>query len=368
MKKLIVWGTGNSGKLLYEFCSKNPEYGYQIIGFTNSYGEIPETPGGIPFVYKTNLSIEPGTIDAIVIACDDKIAVREIRDYLISERSLSADHIIYWRSLVRGVRKEKILKLYEHSSDPEIFDTLQWLQTNELTVYNQFELQEKVLYEVYFDSENGFPYIKYKDCRVYYPIQYSFQMFDGKPYIVNFSETVQKPESPHCYEFGSHRVSRGDIIVDAGVAEGNFTIEHIDIVKKAYLFECDPQWLDALHLTLKPFKDKVVLIPKQLGACDSAYSVRLDSVIKEAVDFIKMDIEGAECESLLGGMDLLRKSNAKLSICAYHRQYDENYISFILQSLGYETSHSRGRMLFLHDPSIDRTLDFRHGVIYGERN
>lgn len=367
MKNLVVWGTGNSGKQFYMFLKQYPESGYCITGFTNSYGKTAETPDKIPFFLKTDLNFLEGGFSAAVIACDDKEAIAEIKRYLKDVCHLPDEKILFWRKIIQKLRKERLFKRYEQSTDPEIKDTLEWLKTNNLSVYNQFDLHERTLYEVHTDAETGFPYVEYKGRRVYFPRGWSFPTLDGKPYMMNLFETIDNPSHPHCYEFDSHRVPEGAVIVDAGVAEGNFVLSHIDIAKKAYLFEYDPQWLDALELSLRPFRDKVVLIPKKLGACDTEDTVRLDSVVTEPIDFLKMDIEGAECEALLGGLDLLSRSNAKLSICTYHRQYDEKYISFILQSLGYHTTVSKGRMLFLWDLFIDRTLDLRHGMLYGEK-
>lgn len=367
MKDLIVWGTGGSGKQFYSSLKWYPESGYHILGFTNSYDKTAETPEGIPFFPKDEWQLDPSGNTAVVIACDNKTAGHQIKEYLQTERGLPEEKILFWRTIVQALRKERIMKRYEHSRDPEILDTLEWLKTNELSVYNQFSPSDRKLYEVRTDAENGFPYIEYQTRRVYYPRSWQFQEVDGKPCVVNLFETIQNPEFPHCYEFGSHRVSKDSVIVDAGVAEGNFVLSHIDAVKKAYLFECDPLWLEALSLSLRPFRDKVVLVPKKLGACDTEDTVRLDSVVQEPIDFLKMDIEGAECDALLGGLELLRRSRAKLSVCTYHRQNDEKYVSFILQSLGYKTARSKGHMLFLCDPLIDRTLDFRHGILYGEK-
>ncbi len=93
----------------------------------------------------------------------------------------------------------------------------------------------------------------------------------------------------------------------------------------------------------------------------------LDSSISEKIDFLKMDIEGYEVRALLGGINVLTSSDAKLSICAYHRQYDSKYIEFMLNAMGYRVSRSNGCMFFLYDEDIDRSLDFRNGVLYGDK-
>lgn len=52
-------------------------------------------------------------------------------------------------------------------------------------------------------------------------------------------------------------------------------------------------------------------------------TVRLDDVVGDKkVSFIKMDIEGAEREALLGSADTIRRCHPKLAICVYHKPQD----------------------------------------------
>ena len=48
----------------------------------------------------------------------------------------------------------------------------------------------------------------------------------------------------------------------------------------------------------------------------------LDEVVDGKVTFIKMDIEGAELESLKGARKIIQEQKPKLAICVYHKKED----------------------------------------------
>jgi FkbM family methyltransferase len=54
----------------------------------------------------------------------------------------------------------------------------------------------------------------------------------------------------------------------------------------------------------------------------------------QKVDFIKMDIEGAELPSLKGAIETIKRFRPKLAICVYHRPQDWLEISRFVESLG----------------------------------
>jgi len=56
-----------------------------------------------------------------------------------------------------------------------------------------------------------------------------------------------------------------------------------------------------------------------------------------------------------------------LSICSYHRNGDEGNIRLWLEGCGYQTSVSRGYMLFLSSNDTWELGDLRRGVVYGKR-
>jgi len=68
-----------------------------------------------------------------------------------------------------------------------------------------------------------------------------------------------------------------------------------------------------------------------------AVSISVDDLVKERhlprVDFIKMDIEGAELSALKGAGETLRRFKPKLAVCVYHRLEDFFDIPDYLESL-----------------------------------
>ncbi|MGB9607893.1 MAG: FkbM family methyltransferase [bacterium] len=71
------------------------------------------------------------------------------------------------------------------------------------------------------------------------------------------------------------------------------------------------------------------------GAMEEVKAVRIDTIVEELglgrVDFIKMDIEGAEVDALLGAERTITQFKPKLAICTNHRPTDPIEISQILQ-------------------------------------
>ncbi len=49
---------------------------------------------------------------------------------------------------------------------------------------------------------------------------------------------------------------------------------------------------------------------------------RLDDLVHEQVDFIKMDIEGAEADAVEGARETIRKCHPNMAICVYHKPDD----------------------------------------------
>ncbi len=268
--------------------------------------------------------------------------------------------------------QQLMIKKYEDFDDPAIQETLEYWKTHELSVFNQHVPDDRGTFDrVFFDED--LPYIYFKTDggewrKMYYPRNQQFFTYKGEKFVKNLMEE-QLPTSPHLYIKGEHKICAGDIVIDAGVMEGNFALRYVDICSKMYLFETDPRWVEALRQTFKDYRDKVEIIPRFVSNVTDDKNITIDDALPDLRGekiFLKMDIEGAEPLALRGAKRILTNNKVKASICSYHNAEDLIKIKSIMQSYGYKTSTSDGWMVFTCDPKIFDMADFRKGIVYAE--
>ncbi len=220
---------------------------------------------------------------------------------------------------------------------------------------------------VQYDAKAGMFFALWNNRKMYYPRGYSQEQVLS---AINFVSLEQDPLSPHRYLDDTFDVKEGDIVVDAGVAEGNFALDVVDRAKKVYLVECEHNWIEALHKTFEPWSDKVVIIEKMLGDINDEQYTCIDSFVEEGhINFLKLDVEGAEVPALRGAAKVLMESSrAKCAVCAYHRKNAEKDIRGLLEKYRFNTSTTKGYMFFKED--IDSWIDgeLRHGIVRAVKN
>ena len=369
----VIFAVTNSMPLeVYEkICSLAEELGYEILGFIDfrNTGENFSTFAGYPlypYYYINGLKWDIMFVGWHEAA--DFSRFMSVLDINLEGRSVFG---ILW------LLKQKMTRKYEDVQDPDIQETLRyWKNGNPISVFNQyFEGVKDTFDEVFTDESNGFPYIWFKTVegkmkKMYYPKQGAPAMLQdefGKRYVKNILQE-QIPNSPHLYITDEHKINYGDILVDAGVCEGNFALKYVDVCSKIYLFECDPMWLTPLYLTFADYPNKVVLIPKYVSNFTRKNFIAIDDVVKISKQnvFLKMDIEGAEVDALHGAKNLLRNNKVKASVCSYHNADDLWKIKSIFKSHNYRTWTSNGYMVFIYNAEILETADFRKGIVYAE--
>ncbi len=265
--------------------------------------------------------------------------------------------------------KQLMMVKYEDCADPIIQETLNYWQTHKLSFYNQhIDLTQGTLDKVFFDED--LPYIYFKTVgdehrKMYFPPDTNFSVYNDEKFLENLLKE-QDPTSPHLYTTDEHKVNAGDILIDAGVAEGNFALKYVDICSRIYLFEPDEKWIETLRHTFKDYGDKVEIIPCFVSDYTEYNVSTIDDVLPDFRGeniFLKMDVEGSEPDALRGAKRILTNNRVRASVCTYHNAEDLVRVKSILRRYGYKTSTSDGYMIFINDPKIFDTADFRKGVV-----
>lgn len=191
-------------------------------------------------------------------------------------------------------------------------------------------------------------------------------------------------------------VEPGDVVIDGGACYGETALHFADDAGPAgrvLTFEFIPPNLEVLeaNLALNPtLSDRIELVQHPLwdtvgeemrflidgpgsrvaNASDSLPTVSvttetIDHVLSQRgidrVDFIKLDIEGAELRALKGAESAIRRHRPKLAVCLYHHLDDFVEIPAWLRSLdlGYRfyidhfTIHAEETILFAVPPDRD---------------
>ncbi len=197
----------------------------------------------------------------------------------------------------------------------------------------------------YFDKINKMYWVNHCGYKLYISRAYKTEEEAVRYYKDILLEQDEK--SPHRYLDENFRINKGDVVVDAGAAEGCFSLEIIEDASKIYILETDADWIDALKLTFADYMDKIVLIKGFVSSYNDGTQITLDSVIHEPINFIKMDLEGNEWDALQGARHLLSISDrVQLAVCAYHRDFDQDLIESFMEKLQIEHSVTKGYMWF----------------------
>lgn len=223
---------------------------------------------------------------------------------------------------------------------------------------------EKTAYPVNygFDEKEDMYYYIQDGVKLYLPKSKYSDEGDVEHYLLGLF-VEQDERSPHRYLNERMAVPAGAVVLDAGVAEGNFTASVIQKAKKVYLVECDPDWAYALRRSFRDYTDKIVIIEKYLSDHDDEEHITIDSIMNgQPLDYVKMDIEGDEPAALRGAKETLRISeHLKCNVCVYHRLGDDQKVCDLLSEAGMDISHTPGYMF--HGGDEEHLYYPRKGVV-----
>ena len=337
MQKVIVWGSGNVAKLMLSQLINTDEF--DIVGIIdNNIEKQGKSVYGYK-VYSPDL-LKQCDFDRIIIMSD---FYEEIKKQIIQINEKLESKIENKYFFV----KDALLKRYKDCENKEIKSKIRRIEDEGLKVFN-YDFVKKYKEDdcdVNFDKDVGLYYANHNGKAMYFSKEIDTKEKAKRYY--NSLRMEQDIQSPHRYIDEKVCIDDGAVVVDVGVAEGNFSLDIVDKVKKLYLIEADENWCNALKITFKDYRDKVEIINGYLTSYDDGMLHKLDSIIDEPVDFIKMDIEGAEYDALCGADKVIDNSpNIKLAICSYHGDYDEVLIKSYMQQHDIEYYTSDGYMWF----------------------
>jgi hypothetical protein len=265
------------------------------------------------------------------------------------------------------LRKE-ILHFYRRLPDKQISEeqaeVISYLKKNPLSIF-PYPFSEKYDYrvvQVFLDSNLDLRYVIVDGNRLYFKRQWSEDLIRG---CYSFLQMEQDIESPHRYLTDDFSIAENNVVADIGAAEGNFTLSIVRQAGKIYLFESDKEWMEPLKATFAPWSHKVEIINKFVSDKNDEENITLDYFFanKEAIDFLKVDVEGTETEVLKGCDKVLSgHNNLKLAICTYHRHADGTFFQYLLKRYGFQVSNSKGYMIFTRDKEIKPPY-LRRGLI-----
>ncbi len=148
-------------------------------------------------------------------------------------------------------------------------------------------------------------------------------------------------------EFANNKTWREDeVFVDCGAFNGDICVQFAERAKKfGKIYAFEPDRRNVFQLRNRSISNIEIVeaacsnMDGIIKFCESDYSggshmvneslnyievpcVKIDTVINDRVDFIKMDIEGAEMLALQGAQDTIKKYRPKLAISIYHSNED----------------------------------------------
>lgn len=256
----------------------------------------------------------------------------------------------------------------DYASDEERKEVVNYVRNNGVQIfpYTFTEKYKQDSIEVFHDVACGMKYVLFNDKRLYFKRKWSTKRIQKSFHDLTLE---QDDMSPHRYLSENFNLDENDVVADFGAAEGNFTLSVIEHIKKAYLFEYDPEWIEALQMTFKPWKDKVEIIPKFVSDKNDSKHCSGDVFFKDkSISFLKIDVDGGE-RSLLKGFEhtIATAKPMKIALCTYHQHDDEQEFSSWLKSKNYNVKPSTGYMIFHYDKKLKAPY-IRRALIRATKN
>src|ERR1022692_4477736 len=109
----------------------------------------------------------------------------------------------------------------------------------------------------------------------------------------------------HIYGSGEHFIHAGDVVLDCGASDGDFTRQALEAGAQTVVsIEISPSSVECIrrNLAAETAGGRVIVYPKGVWDKDDTLTLNLVAELKlPRVDFIKMDIEGGDCHRAQAG-------------------------------------------------------------------
>lgn len=353
----FIWGTGKVAQQIAKEYEEQLE-GLNILGYIDNDMDRQGTIFEGKRVFAPNVLLE-NRMCFIIIASSYR---KEIQSQIEKKYPWMKNKIMERQFF----RRLKLISRYQGCEEQEILEIVDYLKNNPLQIFNYSftEKYENMCFDIKYDVEKGLYYIYHDRKKMFFS-----RNLESKEKVSEYYRSIcieQDIKSPHRYLTDIFTVSNDAVVIDAGVAEGNFALSVIDKVKKIYLFEPDDNWVEALKYTFEPYKSKVVIINKGISNYLDYKTTTIDrEVLESEVDFIKMDIEGEEFYALEGAQRVISSSkHMKCAICAYHQEFAYAILKDFLIKNQFCVEPTAGYMWYFNEM---RPWILRHGLIRAEK-
>ena len=182
--------------------------------------------------------------------------------------------------------------------------------------------------------------------------------------IINIGEEYEKLNHLQYFDLPQLESAKKkrEIFVDGGCFDGNSSIDFVNWLSKSggegHIYAWEPDELNRRNCiqALEEIHIDYQMIPKGLwseyaeknfkssGGSSSIFeegdiNVVVDSIdncIDKPITFIKMDVEGAEYQALLGAKRVIKEYKPKLAICIYHKLEDIWELPWLIHTINPE--------------------------------
>ncbi len=309
-KKIVIWGTGKFGRVVYnslKTVSEIPE----IIGFGDN--NIANNKKKLYNLTINNVDAYVNHPEILFVICSKwENDIRKQFDKLNLEYTVDA-----WAFLF----KDMLIEYYQNYGR-DVFphsNNFYYFCNKASLLYIKNDVKEQLKSVMELTAENKYISIYQKRLDLILKGELSL----ARDYYSKELEYFDKNF------YNSKHITNAETYVDCGGYIGDTVEDFINMVgnnnyRKIYVYEPDPDIYQKLTQCVTAHHFKNVILKqcavgnKKIDNYSEFPTVKLDDDIDEEVTWIKMDIEGFELAALQGAKEIITKYHPKLAICLYH--------------------------------------------------